>query len=237
MSEVRSVSGVEPDTALVYIEDVSKQYQTGGELLPILESVRLVLNRGETVSVTGESGCGKSTLLNMISGLDHPTSGRVVVETIEVSGLRESAAGHFRNQVLGMVFQSHHLLRDFSLLENVAMPALISGAPIKSAKDKAHHLLEMVGIADRYAHFPNSVSGGERQRAAVARALINDPRLILADEPTGNLDERHSEGVQQLLFDVVERSNASLLLVTHDRRFAAKADRRFVLHRGQLEEA
>ncbi|AFG37148.1 ABC transporter ATP-binding protein [Spirochaeta africana] len=222
---------------LVQVQAVHKQYRTGDELLPILEDVHLQVASGETVAVTGESGCGKSTLLNMISGLDRPSSGQVLVERVNVSALRESAAGHFRNQVLGMVFQSHHLLRDFTLLENVAMPGLIAGMGFPQAQEKALELLDRVGIADRQGHFPNAVSGGERQRAAVARALINDPRLILADEPTGNLDERHSEGVQQLLFEIVRSSAAALVLVTHDRRFAANADRSFILHRGSLEEA
>lgn len=222
---------------LVRVEQVCKQYKTGDELLSILMQVNLVVEAGETVSITGESGCGKSTLLNMISGLDCPTDGHVYVDGTDVSSLRESGAGFFRSRVLGMVFQSHHLLRDFTLLENVALPAFIAGAPKQQARRRASELLDMVGIAAREQHFPNAVSGGERQRAAVARALINQPRLILADEPTGNLDERHSGEVQQLLFDVVRHTGASLILVTHDRCFAAKAGRRFVLQQGTLGEA
>ncbi|THB62833.1 MAG: ABC transporter ATP-binding protein [Spirochaetaceae bacterium] len=225
------------ENALVRVEQLDKHYQTGGEKLSILQSISLSIWPGQTVSIAGTSGCGKSTLLNMISGLDSPSNGRVVVGDLDVSSLDERAAGYFRNQVLGMVFQAHHLLKEFTLLENTAMPALIAGSNVKQAQARAKELLEMVGVGNRASHFPGAVSGGERQRAAVARALMNNPRLILADEPTGNLDEQHSDGVQQLLFDVVAQTGAALVLVTHDKDFAARAQRPYLLQHGRLEEA
>ena len=220
---------------IVEVEQVNKEYLTGDEVLPILRAVDLSVERGETVSIAGASGCGKSTLLNMISGMDHPTGGRVWVDGVEVSSLNENRAGNFRSRVLGMVFQSHHLLRDFTILENTALPALIAGSRKEAAWKKAGELLEKVGIKQREHHYPNAVSGGERQRAAVARALVNGPELILADEPTGNLDEMHSAEIQQLLFDVVRDTGAALVLVTHDRFFARRADRCYVLQHGLLE--
>lgn len=220
---------------LAEMKGLYKQYKTGDEILDILDNVSLDIYEGQTVAITGESGSGKSTLLNMLSGLDKPSRGSVIVGEIEVSALREQAAGYFRSRVLGMVFQSHHLLKDFSLLENVALPGMIAGCSKKEVYERAAYLLELVGIAGRSEHFPNAVSGGERQRAAVARALINQPALLLADEPTGNLDEKHSGSVQDLLFDVVKQSGASLVLVTHDRNFATRAERQFILKHGKLE--
>ncbi|GAB6089511.1 ABC transporter ATP-binding protein [Spirochaeta dissipatitropha] len=220
---------------LAEMKGLYKQYKTGDEILDILDDVSLDIYEGETVAITGESGSGKSTLLNMLSGLDRPSKGSVFVGNIEVSSLREQAAGYFRSKVLGMVFQSHHLLKDFTLLENIALPGMIAGFDKKEVYERAAYLLDLVGIAGRSGHFPNAVSGGERQRAAVARALINKPGLLLADEPTGNLDEKHSGAVQDLLFDVVKQSGASLVLVTHDRNFAARAERKFILKHGKLE--
>lgn len=221
---------------LLQVNQLIKEYQSGDETLTILDGVSMALSAGQTLSITGASGSGKSTLLNMISGFDFPTAGNVYIDEKEISALDEKQSAGFRNRVLGMVFQSHHLLREFTLLENIAMPALIAGLSAAEARKRAQQLLEKVGIAGRAQHYPAAVSGGERQRAAVARALINEPRLLLADEPTGNLDEQHSADLQQLLFDIVQDSNAALVLVTHDLAFASRADRRLQLQHGRLEE-
>jgi lipoprotein-releasing system ATP-binding protein len=216
------------------LEGVSKKYRSGSEELTVLDNITVRLEHAAITAVTGESGCGKSTLLNLIGGLDSPTAGTIRIGSYEVGSLDEEGLTEYRRKVLGFIFQFHYLLKEFTALENVMMPALIAGKPRKSATARAEELLSEVGLEGRRQHYPTQLSGGERQRVAVARALINDPLLILADEPTGNLDEGNSRIVEDLLFSLVRKHGKTLVLVTHDRRLAEKGDRRYNLHRGEL---
>jgi lipoprotein-releasing system ATP-binding protein len=222
---------------LLALESLAKSFRSGAEEVRVLTGVDLVIDQGTSVVITGESGSGKTTLLNLVAGLDSPTSGRVLVDGTEVSRLDESALAAFRGRTLGFIFQFHYLLRDFSALENVLMPAWIAGRPRAEALRGAKQLLEDVGLGGKLGHYPSELSGGERQRVAVARALVNDPRLVVADEPTGNLDERNSEMVRGLLFDLVRRYGKTLLVATHDRRLAERGDRTLRLAHGVLGAA
>ena len=206
-----------------------------GPDLHILRGVDFALDHGEAVAIVGASGSGKSTLLHLLGALDRPTRGSVLVGGTEVSSLGDEEAAELRNSRIGFVFQFHHLLRDFSALENVMMPALIRGDGPHAAKERAAELLEQVGLGDRLGHEPRKLSGGEQQRVAVARALVNGPLIILADEPTGDLDTFTSEEVQDLLFDMKERHGVALVVVTHNRALAARADRILRLKEGVLE--
>lgn len=219
---------------LLSVENLSKIYEPGEERISILNGVSFQLKRKEKITVTGTSGCGKTTLLNLISGLDSASGGEVRMENLRLSQMNESQLTEYRRKYIGFVFQFHHLLEDFTALENIFLPAYLGGEPFKSAKKRAQTLIEKVGLSSRADHFPAQLSGGECQRIAVARALINNSPLILADEPTGNLDETHSEKVEELLFDMVENEGKSLILVTHDLRLAEKGDARYVLTQGQL---
>lgn len=221
---------------LLRVENLSKTYEMGNEKISILNGIDFVLGKKEKVTVTGPSGCGKTTFLNLISGLDALSGGEVSMCGYELSRLSERELTSYRRECIGFVFQFHHLLEDFTALENIWLPAYLSGEPAKTAKERARFLLERVGLTARADHFPAQLSGGECQRIAVARALINNPPLILADEPTGNLDESHSERVEELLFDVVEKEGKSLILVTHDSRLAVKGDIHYVLTQGRLQK-
>ncbi|MGD1829397.1 MAG: ABC transporter ATP-binding protein [Spirochaetaceae bacterium] len=221
---------------LVELKDVRKIYPSGGGELEVLSNISLTINQGELVAITGESGCGKSTLLNLIGGLDKPSEGEVTSCGYAVSSLSEKALTDYRNQSLGFVFQFHFLLKDFNTLENVMMPALMAGEKKHSAADRAAELLKRVGLSERETHFPSQLSGGERQRVALARSLMNDPLLILADEPTGNLDERNSRLVEEVLFELTEEFQKTLLLVTHDAALAKKGRRRLHLTQGGVQE-
>ncbi|MBN1523513.1 MAG: ABC transporter ATP-binding protein [Spirochaetales bacterium] len=221
---------------IVGITDLTKIYEMGSEKVEVLGGISLAINEAELVVVTGESGSGKSTFLNMIGGLDSPTSGKIVVAGNEISALPESWLTQYRSRTIGFIFQFHYLLKDFSALENIMMPLLIAGVPGKTAKNRANALIADIGLAHRKEHFPAQLSGGERQRVAVARALINDPLLILADEPTGNLDERNSNIVLELLFDLVKKYNRTLIMVTHDLSVRDHADKSYCLVHGVLEK-
>jgi lipoprotein-releasing system ATP-binding protein len=221
------------ETALT-LKGVSKTYTSASEKLTILRDISFSVETGRIVVITGESGSGKSTLLNLIGGLDTPTSGTIEAGNYQVGSLGEDGLTEYRRNVLGLVFQFHYLLKEFTALENVMLPARIAGLPKSEAREKAEMLLSDVGLSDREEHYPTALSGGERQRVAVARALINDPLLILADEPTGNLDEGNSRVVEDLLFSVVRKHGKTLLLVTHDKNLAARSDRRYSLHAGEL---
>ncbi|HUJ75841.1 MAG TPA: ABC transporter ATP-binding protein, partial [bacterium] len=181
-----------------------------------------------------ESGCGKSTLLGLIGGLDHPSGGDLTVGGIDIAGLDETELSSYRNREVGFIFQFHFLLKDFTALENVVLPGLMGGEPPRQLRERARQLLAEVGLEGRSAAWPLELSGGERQRVAVARALINEPRLILADEPTGNLDERNARGVEELLFGLVQRHHRTMVLVTHDAALSGRASRRFLLSAGRL---
>lgn len=214
-----------------------KTYLTAHDSVEILSGVDFSVAGSSTVAVTGESGCGKSTLLNLIGGLDRPTSGSVFIDGKDIAFLAESALAAYRNRCIGFIFQFHFLLKDFTALENVILPAMLYGRSRAETMRRGRELLAEVGLENRGAHFPVELSGGERQRVAVARALMNEPRLILADEPTGNLDERNARSVQELLFGLVEKHGRTLIVVTHDKALAALAGRRFVLHGGALRES
>jgi lipoprotein-releasing system ATP-binding protein len=215
---------------------VAKSYQSGNERLHVLQDINLRIVAGSSVVITGESGSGKTTLLNLVAGLDSPSRGLIEFEGVDLAGLTETELALFRSRNLGFIFQFHYLLRDFTALENVMMPALIGGEQTSAARARATELLREVGLGERGHHYPPELSGGEQQRIAVARALMNAPRLVVADEPTGNLDERNSAAVEDLLFTLVERHKTTLLMATHDMRLAARGGRRLVLAHGVLEE-
>jgi lipoprotein-releasing system ATP-binding protein len=222
---------------LLEVRSLSKTYRTAHDNVEILSHVDFTVAAASIVAVTGESGCGKSTLLNLVGGLDRPTSGSVLIDGKDIAFLAETALAAYRNRCIGFIFQFHFLLKDFTALENVILPGMLSGRSREETMQRGKDLLAEVGMEKRAAHFPVELSGGERQRVAVARALMNRPRLILADEPTGNLDERNGRAVQELLFGLVEKYGQTLIVVTHDRAMAALAGRRFVLQGGALREA
>ena len=207
-----------------------------GTPLEVLKGVDLAVGAGEAVAIIGASGSGKSTLLHLLGALDRPTAGVVRIGGEDVSRMDDDALAALRNQRIGFVFQFHHLLREFTALENVMMPALIAGTPMKEAKRRAGALLESVGLQDRLTHQPPELSGGEQQRVAVARALVNEPLVVLADEPTGNLDERTSEDVHELMFGLRGRHQLALVVVTHNRELASRADRVLKVAEGVLED-
>ena len=215
---------------------IHKHYGSPAGPLPVLRGVDLAVDPGACAAITGDSGSGKSTLLNVIAGLDHIRAGRLHVGGVDLAALDETELARYR-RTLGMVFQFHHLLRDFSVLDNLLIPALIRGQRRAAARRRARELLDAVGLSSRAAHLPDELSGGERQRVAVARAVVGEPGLVLADEPTGNLDERNSLLVADLLFDLVRRHATTLVLVTHDATLAARADAVYRLAGGVLRRA
>ncbi len=217
--------------------NVRKRYRLeDGSELEVLRGVDLRVERGEAVSIVGASGAGKSTLLHLLGALDRPSEGAVLLGGVEVTGRTSHEIARMRNRVVGFVFQFHHLLSEFSAVENVMMPRLILGASRKEAKSLAEVLLDAVGLSGRSKHKPWQLSGGEQQRVAVARALANDPEILLADEPSGNLDTRTSEALHDLLFQLRETRNLSMVIVTHNPELASRADRILQLTDGVLSD-
>lgn len=220
---------------IVSICGLEKTFVSASENLTVLSDLNLEIEEGKKIVIAGESGSGKSTLLNIIGGIESATKGSVQAGQWNVTSLKEKELSKYRSDFVGLVFQFHYLLKDFTALENVYMPALIAGRPKKEAIAKAEALLQDVGVYNRKDHLPSQLSGGERQRVSVARALINDPSLILADEPTGNLDPANAVLISELLFSMVEKYNKTLLLVTHDMKIAEKGDYIYHIKDGKLE--
>ncbi|MDR1900247.1 MAG: ABC transporter ATP-binding protein [Treponema sp.] len=219
---------------LVRVENIVKNYVSGTETLHILKGVSFEVAAGASAAVTGQSGSGKSTLLNILGGLDRTDAGSVRVAGEEITALPERGLTEYRRKRVGFIFQFHYLLKDFTALENVMLPAFIGGMKKKAALEKARALLADVRLEDRSGHYPSQLSGGERQRVAVARSMVNDPDLVLADEPTGNLDPDNSAMVAELLYAGAEKWGKTLVVVTHDEGVAARAGLRFTLEKGVL---
>ena len=218
---------------LVNVQNVTKTFEHEGRSLEVLKGIDLEIGAGEMVTIVGPSGAGKSTLLHLIGTLDLPTEGQILYSGRDVTRLGSSELAEFRNRSIGFVFQFHHLLPEFTALENVMMPGLIQGH--RRLEDRARQLLDEVGLSERLTHRPGELSGGEQQRVALARALLMEPQLVLADEPTGNLDSQTSDSVQSLIFDLNERHGITFLIVTHSRDFAAMMPRRVSMKDGRID--
>lgn len=222
-------------TALLEARGIRKVFAGGdGQPLEVLRGVELEIHRGEFVAIVGASGAGKSTLLHLLGALDRPTAGDVWLDGSRYADLEPGALAELRNRKLGFVFQFHHLLREFSAAENVMMPLLVGGMASRAARSRAAELLSLVGLAGRMAHRPAELSGGEQQRCAVARALVHDPSLVLADEPSGNLDHANSDRLHEMFFRLAREYETAVIVVTHNRQLAGRADRILMLEDGRL---
>lgn len=220
--------------AVLEARDLVREFREGDTTLRVLDGLSLTIRAGECIAIVGASGSGKTTLLQILGGLDRPTAGEVRIQGRDIHALGETERGALRNRTMGFIYQFHHLLPEFSALENVAMPLLVRRMPVSEARERAAAVLQEVGLAERLTHKPHQLSGGERQRAAVARALVTQPALVFADEPTGNLDGRNAEQVFELLLRLNRERQTSLVIVTHDLRLAARMDRVLTLQQGKL---
>jgi len=216
--------------------NVTKSFQTGSSVIHVLRGIELTLKGENSIAIVGASGCGKSTFLHLLAGLEKPTSGEIKIQGILLSSLRQRELDVIRNRTLGFVYQLNHLLPEFTAEENVAMPLLIRRVKMDEAIRKARTVLSKAGLGHRFSHKPAEMSGGERQRTAIARAVVGSPACILADEPTGNLDRETAAGVQSLLFELNQRAGTKLILATHDLELAGKTDQVFKLRNGVLEK-
>lgn len=224
------------DPPVICCRSIGRVFQQGAHRIEVLKSVDLKVESGERIAIVGASGAGKSTLLHLMGGLDKPSAGTIEVNGVPLAGQSESQLAQLRNKALGFVYQFHHLLPEFSALENVAMPLLIAGCRAKEAALQARQMLDRVGLAHRVGHKPGEMSGGERQRTAVARAMVHRPSCLLADEPTGNLDHRNSEQIYDLMLDLNASVKTALVIVTHDRGLAKRMDRCLEMRDGQLQD-
>lgn len=221
---------------IISAQGLKKSYTQGVAQVEVLKGLDFTVNKGEQVAIVGSSGSGKSTLLHLLGGLDTPTAGALTVDGQDIAALGPKKRGQLRNQMMGFIYQFHHLLPEFSAVENVSMPLLIGGARPNVAREKAAKMLGRVGLDARLNHKPGELSGGERQRAAVARALVTHPKIVLADEPTGNLDEKTAEKVYHLMLELNQELGTSFLVVTHDMRLARRMDRIMLLTSGSLRD-
>lgn len=217
---------------LVIAKGLEKSYGS----LQVLKGIDLEIGAGEVVSIVGASGAGKSTLLHLLGTLDHPDKGSVLIKDTAVEALKGEKLANFRNQHIGFIFQFHHLLPEFTALENICMPALIGGVEKQEAEKRTHELLSLLGMSDRSTHKPSQMSGGEQQRIAIARALVNKPLLVLADEPSGNLDSVNARILHQLFFELRDRLQQTFIIVTHNEELADMADRKFIMKDGKIAD-
>lgn len=224
------------NTALLSCQHITKFYQEGTQQTEVLKQVSFSMQSSELVAIVGSSGSGKSTLLHTLGGLDQPSSGEVFIKGQSLQQMSPNALAKLRNQYLGFVYQFHHLMADFTALENVMMPMLIGQQNKTEAQDRAEQILSAVGLQHRISHRPSALSGGERQRVAIARALVNNPALVLADEPTGNLDHKTTESIFELIQQLNQEKQIAFLLVTHDLNLAEKLNRRLIMQDGVLRE-
>ncbi|MGY8785965.1 MAG: lipoprotein-releasing ABC transporter ATP-binding protein LolD [Pseudomonadales bacterium] len=224
------------NSTVVTCEQLEKTYSQGPQLVQVLKGVNLQVGRGERIAIVGSSGSGKTTLLNLLGGLDLPTSGKVTIAGKNLAQVDETQRGLLRNKNLGFVYQFHHLLGEFSALENVCMPLLIARLPMVEAAQRARTMLGKVGLEARVEHKPSELSGGERQRVAIARALVTEPNCVLLDEPTGNLDRNTATEIHALMNDLNEKLEISFIVVTHDELLASSMERKFLLADGLLNE-
>ena len=225
------------DVPAIQCTGLRKQFAEGDAVLEVLKDINLVIGAGERIAIVGSSGAGKTTLLQILGGLDTPTSGQVLIRGHDIAQMGNAERGLVRNRHLGFIYQFHHLLPEFTALENVAMPLLVRREPLSTVRERARKVLGRVGLEARLDHKPGELSGGERQRVAVARALITEPAVVLADEPTGNLDRKTGDTVLELMLELNRDVNASLVIVTHDPRIAARMTRVLRLIDGRLEDA
>ncbi len=235
MNNNASIVGNERHDVVIQCSGLSKSFSDGKLKVDVLKNIDFTIYSGERVAIVGASGSGKSTLLHLLGGLDVPTSGKVTISGEVFSAMNERRRGMVRNQSLGFVYQFHHLLPEFSALENVAMPLLLSRLSAHDASLQATEILQKVGLGHRLSHKPGELSGGERQRAAIARALVTKPRCVLADEPTGNLDHKTADRVYDMMLELNSATNASFIVVTHDVQLAKRMDRTLILNDGMLD--
>ena len=225
------------ENLLLKAETIHKTYTGKAEPVYVLKGVDITIYRDDLTAIVGSSGSGKSTLLHILGGLDRPDKGTILFRNTDLSRMDDETLARFRNRNIGFVFQFHHLLPEFTALENVFMPGLIAGKPMDEIRERASYLLEETGLRDRMDHRPSELSGGEQQRVAVARALMNEPEIIMADEPTGNLDEANTEKLLSVLMDIKQKEKTAIVLITHDSRIAGITPTVYHLHHGKLDTA